>query len=360
MSGSTPTTGGPAGAILPLSVNLMPDGPAARVAELARLAEDLGAARCLVYDEGLHTRDVHVTLAAVAAATERVPIGPGITNPFVRHPGATASAIATLDELSGGRAFLGLGAGGGLTLDPLAIERRRPVTAVEDMIVTLRRLFAGEVVDHDGPAFSFRHAHLDYARPGIEIICAGRGPRVTELGGRLADGFHLSWIHQDLLGDHVRALRAAAAGRPFRVSYSTMLVTDEADMEAARAQLSFRLVDSPPEVKERLGLTDAQVAAIRAGLAEGGPVAAARHVDPDWLPAFVVAGEPEACGRELRRILADNDIDEFQLPLPSVEGAADRIEFAASLFDPGGFGPQGFDPGGNRGGTGHEQEAENT
>lgn len=345
------------GATLPLSVNLMPDGPAARVAELARLAEDLGAARCLVYDEGLHTRDVHVTLAAVAAATERVPIGPGITNPFVRHPGATASAIATLDELSGGRAFLGLGAGGGLTLDPLAIERRRPVTAVEDMIVTLRRLFAGEVVDHDGPAFSFRHAHLDYARPGIEIICAGRGPRMTELGGRLADGFHLSYIHKDLLGDHVRALREAAASspgpggtaRPFRVSYSTMIVTSDAEAEAARAQLSFRLVDSPPEVKERLGMTPDHVAAIRAGLAEGGPTAAAAHIDPEWLPAFVVAGEPEACGRELRRILVDNDIDEYQLPLPSVEGAADRIEFAASLFDPGG----------NRGGADDEQEAEN-
>jgi 5,10-methylenetetrahydromethanopterin reductase len=312
----------------------MPDGPTARVAELARLAEDLGAARCLVYDEGLHTRDVYVTLAAVVAATERVPVGPGITNPFVRHPGATASAIATLDEASGGRAFLGLGAGGGLTLGPLAIERRRPVASVEAMVVALRRLFAGERVDHDGPTFAFRGAHLDYGRAGIEIVCAGRGPRMTALGGRLADGFNLSYIHKDLLGDHVRALRAAAGDRPFRVGYSTMIATTEADLETARAQLSFRLVDSPPEVKERLGMTPDDTAAIRAGLADGGPAAAGAAVRPEWVPAFVIAGEPAACRDELHHLLAEADIDEYQLPLASVDGAAERIEATAALLAP--------------------------
>ncbi len=308
-------------ASLPLAVNLMPDGPAAQVAELARLAEDRGAVRCLVYDEGLHTRDVYITLAAVAGATERIPIGPGITNPFVRHPGATASAIATLDELSGGRAFLGLGAGGGLTLGPLAIDRVRPVSTVEEMVVTLRRLFAGERVDHEGATFSFHQAGLDYGRPDIEIMLAGRGPRMTALGGRLADAFHLSYIHKDLLGDHVRALRAAAGGRPFRVSYSTLIVTNDAEQEAARAQLSFRIVDSPAEVRERIGMTDEHVAAIRGALATGGPAAAAAEVDPAWLPGFVLIGSEAECGAELRAILADNDIDEFQFPVPSVAGA---------------------------------------
>lgn len=317
---------------LPLAVNLMPDGPAGRVAELARLAEDRGAVRCLVYDEGLHTRDVYVTLAAVAAATDRIPIGPGITNPFVRHPGATASAIATLDELSGGRAFLGLGAGGGLTLGPLAIDRVRPVSTVEEMVTTLRQLFAGERVDHRGETFSFQQAALGYGRPDIEIMLAGRGPRMTALGGRLADAFHLSYIHKELLGDHVRALRAAAGDRPFRVSYSTLIVTTDAEREAARAQLSFRIVDSPAEVRERIGMTDRHVAAIRGALAAGGPSAAAAEVDPAWLPAFVLTGSEAECGAELRAILADNHIDEYQLPVPSVEGAAAEIERAAALL----------------------------
>lgn len=247
---------------LPLSVALMPEAPVGDIVELAVLAEQLGLARCWVYDEGLVTRDVYVTLTAIAASTERLPLGPGITNPFVRHPGATAAAIASLDEFSGGRAFLGLGAGGGLTLAPMAIERSKPYTAVSEMVATLRQLFAGERVTHDGAVFSFAEAHLEYGRPDIEIILAGRGPRMTAFGGHSADGFNLGYIHKDLLGGHAAALRDAAGDRPFRISYSTKMVTTDEEFEDARAQLSFRLVDSPPEVRELVGIGDDTVAEI--------------------------------------------------------------------------------------------------
>ena len=173
---------------LALSVGLMPKGPVAEVADLAILAEGLGYRRCWVYDEGLVTRDVYVTLTAIALATERILLGPGITNPYVRHPGVTAAAVATLDELSGGRAFVGLGAGGGLTLDPLGINRRRPVAALGDMVGALRDLFEGRTVDLEGEVFSFRSASLGYGRPAIEVFLAGRGPLVTRLGGEVADG----------------------------------------------------------------------------------------------------------------------------------------------------------------------------
>src|SRR5690242_937218 len=66
-----------------------------------------------VPDERL-LRNVYVSLTTIANATERVTIGPAVTNPYTRHPATTAAAIATIDELSGGRATLALGAGGGL------------------------------------------------------------------------------------------------------------------------------------------------------------------------------------------------------------------------------------------------------
>ena len=85
---------------LPFSVGLMATAPVSDIVELARRAEKAGCRRCWAYDEGLVTRDVYVTLAAIAGATDRIALGPGITNPYVRHPGATAAAIATLDELA--------------------------------------------------------------------------------------------------------------------------------------------------------------------------------------------------------------------------------------------------------------------
>ena len=91
----------------PVSVNLMPTAKIETIVELAQLSEKLGYRRCWVYDEGLHTRDVFVTLTAIAIATEKIFLGPGITNPYVRHPGITAAAIASLDEISAGRAFMG-------------------------------------------------------------------------------------------------------------------------------------------------------------------------------------------------------------------------------------------------------------
>jgi 5,10-methylenetetrahydromethanopterin reductase len=317
---------------LPLSVNLMPEAPISDVVELAMLAEEIGCARCWVYDEGLVTRDVYVTLTAIAANTSRIPIGPGITNPFVRHPGATAAAIASLDEFSGGRTFLGLGAGGGLTLDPLGIERKRPLTAVREMVDTLRRLFAQEQVSHSGHAFSFRDARLRYARPDIEIILAGRGPKMTELGGQVADGFNLSYIHKELLGEHAQTLRAAAAGRPFRITYSTMIATTESELEDARSQLTFRLVDSPDQVKALIGMTDADTNAIRSALRAGGPRAAAHLVHPDWVEQFVISGTIAECATELASLMATNEIDEFQLPVLETKGAAALIERTATLF----------------------------
>ncbi len=309
-----------------MAINIMPTGPLEEIVALAQLAERLGYERCWVYDEGLHTHDVYVTLSAIAVATDRIKLGPGITNPFVRHPGATATALASLDQLSGGRAFLGLGAGGSLTLGPLGIERTKPITAMEEMVDCLRRLFAGETVTHSGHAFSFDRASLSYGRSDLEIMLAGRGPRVSALGADEADGFVLSYIHKELLAEHAARLRDRAGDRPFTVTYSTKIVTTDAEVVAAREQLTFRLVDSPGDLRERIGLTDVVVDSIRQALAEGGPSKAAAFIDPAWVEQFVLVGSIEECRREVAELLTQTGIDQFQLPVHPGAASAGLIE----------------------------------
>lgn len=314
-----------------LGLNLIPEAPVATIVELARCAEASGYERCRIYDEGLATRDVHVVSTAVAAATDRLLIGPGITNPYTRHPAQSIAALASLDEMSGGRAMVGIGAGGALTLDPLGLERRRPLAAVEEFIVAARLLLKGETVDLAGETLTLRSARLGYGRPGLPIWLAGRGPRMLGLGGRLADGVILDFLHDSTLEASVDIVRDAAvrAGRRVALSYSTSVVMTADDLEAVRPHMTYRLVDTPPEVREAIGLDDAAVAAIRSALADG-LEAAARLVRDDWVLPFVIHGDAATCRARIIEICARHDVEEFLLP---VFDMADPVDYITRVGD---------------------------
>ena len=317
------------------SLNLIPEAPVDKMVDLAVAAEELGFRRCWVYDEGLATRDVYVTMTAILLATDGLEVGPGITNASTRHPGQTAAAIASLDEMSGGRAFLGLGAGGSLTLDPLAIPRYRPLETVRQAIVACRGLFGGETVDMEGPGFSLRSARLDYSRPDIQIWLAGRGPKMLDLAGSVADGVLLDFIYKPSLGAYVERVRrgAEATGNQPEICYSTMIVTDERALEAVRPHMTYRLVDSPPDVREALGISDSDVAAIRSAMADG-LKAAARLVPDEWVLPFVVSGTIEECSAELHNLMETHGISEFKIPVYDVDHGRELLEVTATVLEP--------------------------
>lgn len=313
------------------SVNLMATGSAAQVAEAAAEAERLGYSRIWVADEGIATRDPYVTLTAIGEATSEVKIGPGITNPYTRHPGVTAGAIASLDEFTGGRAFLGLGAGGGLSLGPLAMARRYPVRAARDMISALRALWAGETVNRERAPVVFCEARLVNPRPGIEIHLAGRGPMMVRLAGEMADGFYISYVHKAMLGSLINRLRSA--GRTLTLTYCTRFVLDDTDWEAARRDMSFRLPDSPPDVHEAIGITPDEVAALRSALIKGGPTAAAPLVRDEWVTPFVIAGSSQECRAELRDLVKAHGINEVLIGVDDLDTAAARLQAMAAIID---------------------------
>src|SRR5919202_2241813 len=86
------------------------DAPVAAMVERVKLAEASGFGTVWLADERFY-REVYSCLAVFAANSRRVALGPCVTDPFARHPALTAMAIATLDEISGRRAVLGIGAG---------------------------------------------------------------------------------------------------------------------------------------------------------------------------------------------------------------------------------------------------------
>jgi 5,10-methylenetetrahydromethanopterin reductase len=149
------------------------------VGELARLAEDCGLEHVTLVDEPFLARDVFTGLAVVAMNTDRVSIGHGVVDPLTYFPTALGNAAATLNELSGGRAFLGLGAGGpaGKFMEPL------PFRHFEEAVLFLKRFMRGEQAEYRGHAI-----HSEWIKDPVPLWLAADGPRSLKLAGRLADG----------------------------------------------------------------------------------------------------------------------------------------------------------------------------
>jgi 5,10-methylenetetrahydromethanopterin reductase len=321
------------GEVLKSSVMLMPVTSVGRLAELAKLAEDLGYSRVWVPDEGLASRDVFVTMAAMASATKTIKIGTGIVNPYSRHPALIASAIAAIDELSGGRAFLGYGAGGSLTLEPLGIARSKPLSHVRNAIEASRRLLNGETVDMQSDTLTLNRAQLCTFRSDIEIWFAGRGPKMLKQAGEIADGVLLEFLHKPSLGEYVAQVREGAAigGRHPKLCYSTMVITNPARIEEVRPHMTYRLVDSPPKVKELLGITDEDTAAIAAAM-HGGLEAAAKLIPDEWVDPFVIRGSVDECATELDTIMSTQGFDEFMLVVADMDGADTLMHEVAEVM----------------------------
>jgi 5,10-methylenetetrahydromethanopterin reductase len=315
------------------AVNLIPEAPAASIVELAQHAEQRGFQRCWVYDEGLAARDVYITLTAIAVATSTIRLGPGITNPYTRHMTSTIGAIAALDELSGGRAFLGVGAGGSMTLDPIGLSRPKPVRAVRELIEASRALFSTDPAEYSGEFVEIHGAALDYARPSTEVWLAGRGPRMLALGAQRCNGVMMDVIYKPLLAEMIERVRRLGreAGNTPKISYSTMLVTDDRSMAIAKNHMTYRLIDSPTEVKTAIGLGDADVARLRAKMSDG-LEAAGELVRDEWVLPFVISGSIDECAREISMVVERNAIDEFLVPVLDQEFARHTIDIAAEVL----------------------------
>ena len=204
----------------------------ARMREAALAAEEAGFDGLWTWDHlrdpeggaGSRVPEVWTTLAALATVTRRVMLGPLVLNVANRHPGLLANMAATLQEVSGGRLLLGLGAGGnrrlpyaveqealGLPLEPDRVRAQRVTEAIQ----VLRRLWSG-----DPGQFAGEHYRLEqpcgFVRPdpAPPILVGGFGPRRAGIAGRYADGFNTQAAHPQL-GELVRIAREAhaAAGR---------------------------------------------------------------------------------------------------------------------------------------------------
>ena len=192
-------------------ITLRPDQrlPIGRSVDLAKRAEGNGFGYGWMFDSHVLWQDPYPLLTLMGAGTTTLRLGTCVTNPATRDITVTASALATLNELTGGRMDLGIGRGDSAR----RVMGKKPTTVayMEECCRVVRALTAGEKVELDGTDIQ-----MAWAKHGpVPIWVAGYGPIALAAAGRVADGIILQLADPDIIRWCMGFVRAAAtdAGR---------------------------------------------------------------------------------------------------------------------------------------------------
>ncbi len=189
---------------------LKPEHSIERTVALARQAEAAGFEYGWLFDSHVLWREPYVLLTLMAQATERIRLGTCVTNPASREPTVTASTLAVLNEVSGGRMDLGIGRGD----SAVRVLGKPPTTmaTLEEAVGAIRALVEGRSVDFEGTELELPWT----GRWTLPVWVAGYGPMALKMIGRVADGLILQLADPDLIRWFVGQMREseAAAGRP--------------------------------------------------------------------------------------------------------------------------------------------------
>jgi probable F420-dependent oxidoreductase len=188
-----------------IGVVLQCDPPANKVVELAKQAEVAGFSHVWTFDSHVLWQEPFVIYSKILSETERVIVGPMVTNPGTRDWTVIASQFATLNEMYGNRTVCGIGRGDSalrvLGLQPNTLAQLR------ESIGVIRGLANGEKVALRGRELQFAWA----PESRLEVWVAAYGPKALALTGEVGDGYILQLADPDIAAWMIKAVRTAAA-----------------------------------------------------------------------------------------------------------------------------------------------------
>ncbi|RQH01227.1 5,10-methylenetetrahydromethanopterin reductase [Natrarchaeobius oligotrophus] len=334
-------------------IELTPEHPPERIAELAALAEDDGFDVAFASSHYFN-RDPFVTLAAMADATSEIRLGPGVVNPYETHPVKLAAQTATIDEVSGGRAVFGVGAGDRSALSNLGVDRDRPLRRVLETFDVARDLWAGETVTHEG-TFTARDASLNLEPADVPVYVGAQGPHMLRMSAKHADGTLINASHPRDLEWAADRIAEGLEERPDErddqrsadrtgeqngvpresafeaLAFASVSVAGEEDAarEAARPPVAFIAASAAEPVLERHGIDREAAGEVSDALERGELGEAFDLVTPAMIDAFCIAGTTDTVADRFESALEHVDGIVVGSPLgPDLEDAVSRASEA--------------------------------
>ncbi len=291
---------------------------------MAQQAEAHGFHRFMLVEQALVVDSVSLC-AAIGAATQRIRIGTGVANIYLRSPEMLALAAAAAAEASNGRFLLGIGPGGRPVAERMGLTWRGTRTALADTTVVVRRYLAGgEPTDRN---LSLPGANVAPCTFAVPIVWAAVGLRTAEAAAQMADGVMLyqapeAWITAALERFDTAAHDAGRTGESLERSLLLpVFLHDDIGRARAAARRWLSFYARVPHYRSMFAAS---------GVDEVGPEA----ISDELIDAAVLAGSAEHCRARLAR-LAQTGLTHIDLaPLPlgeeSLSAAAASVMQALS------------------------------
>ena len=271
-------------------------------------AERLGYDNIWITDH-FNNRNVYVSLSVIANYTERIKLGPGVTNPYLVHPVVTAQSVASLDEVAPGRVICGIGAGDRTTLEMVGIEMKAPLRTVREAVDVIRRQIARVKDGYKGRMFSTSPgARFNFrVQNQIPIYVGAQGPKMLQLAGAIGDGALINASHPEDIREAVKYIRRGAEREGRRIdeievaAYTSFSIAE--DEKSARKPVvpvvAYIVAGSPTSILEKHDIPSVVADKIRGNLANRRWVEAFGAVDSDMIEAFSVCGSPDQCTEKI-------------------------------------------------------------
>ena len=291
-------------------------------------------------------RDAIVPMAAYAAVTERIKVGSAVINNWTRNIGLLAATFLTLDDLAQDRIICGIGA----WWDPLAknvgIDRKKPLTAMKETVLILRRLLNLERVTFDGEFIHVSGIELDVVHGRREprhvpIMIGATGDQMMELAGEVADGVVLNYCAPPEHNDHAMELLEKGtrkSGRKLEDLERPQLIVCSVDHDHDKAieaskMLLCQYLAQQPHIAKASGVSQELVAEIQSILgwpATKEQINKAKYLVPDELVLHITAsGTPDEARTKVQEYIKRG------ATCPVLYSAGGNMKLLIDTFAPG-------------------------
>ncbi len=287
-------------------------GTTQNMVELAILAEKNGFDQCWVSHD-VFMRSSFVTLTSIADRTEKMILGNTILNPYTTNPAEIAMFIASLDELSNGRAVCGISAGALEYMEWLGVPATKPLTRTKEAVELFRLLISGKNAEFSGREFHWTsQAYMRYklARKYIPVFIGGQGDRMLEYSGEAGDGALPLLYPPDFAEYAVEkisegAIKAGKRPSDVEIAGCVWMSLAKTREESVTSTLKELIAYFGPLLGEKglgsVGLSHEQFSEVHSTFKQSGIKEAAKLVNEKMLK-LAIHGSPDDCIGRLERL----------------------------------------------------------